>query len=215
MQNLSKKLQLKPDQHLLALNAPATFTEALQAEGCRITAAATAPAEGVAYDAVQLFVKDSSELNHYAPLAVAALKPNGMLWIAYPKKTSKIKTDLSRDEGWKVVAELGYAGVRQIAIDDTWSSLRFKHTSERKEPSKFGVDMPGIDRRARTVAIPDDLRGALESMNLLDTFEKLAFTHRKEYVVAILEAKRPETRASRIGKTIEQVLALSQRVKGS
>ena len=215
MQNLSKKLQLKPDQHLLALNAPATFTEALQTEGSRVTAAATVPTEGAAYDAVQLFVKDSRELNHYAPLAVAALKPNGMLWIAYPKKTSKIKTDLTRDEGWKIVAELGYAGVRQIAIDDTWSSLRFKHTSERKEPSTFGIDRPGIDRRARTVEIPDDLREALESMNLLETFERLAFTHRKEYVVAILEARRPETRANRIGKTIEQVLALSQRVKGA
>ncbi|WP_018476185.1 YdeI/OmpD-associated family protein [Pontibacter roseus] len=214
MQPLSKKLQLKPEQHLLALNAPDTFTETLQAEGCTVTAASAIPATGDTYDAVQVFVKDSSELNHFAPLAVAALKPGGMLWIAYPKKTSKVKTDLTRDEGWKTVAELGYAGVRQIAIDDTWSSLRFRHTSERKEPSTFGVDKPSIDRRARTVEIPQDLREALEAMDLLEVFEKLAFTHRKECVLAVQEAKRPETRASRIGKTIEQVLALSQRVKG-
>jgi uncharacterized protein YdeI (YjbR/CyaY-like superfamily) len=48
-------------------------------------------------------------------------------------------------------------------------------------------------------------------MNLLDTFEKLAFTHRKEYVVAILEAKRPETRATRIGKTIQMLMGQQTR----
>lgn len=211
MQNLSKKLQLKPDQHLLLLNAPKAIADILQAEGCNITAAASLPPGGAIFDAVQLFVNNSSELNDYLPLAVLALKTDGLLWIAYPKKSSKVKTDLTRDEGWKLVKEMGYEGVRQVAIDATWSSLRFKHTTERKAPSKFGVDMPGIDRRARTVELPDDLREALESMNLLDTFEKLAFTHRKEYVVAILEAKRPETRASRIGKTIQMLMGQQAR----
>ena len=206
MQSLSKKLQLKPGYHILALNAPQNFAETLQAEGCHVTEASSMPESGTTYDAVQLFAKDSSELNQYLPLVVMALKTDGLLWIAYPKKSSKIKSDLSRDEGWDVVSELGYEGVRQIAIDDIWSSLRFRHVSERKEPSKFGVDMPGIDRKARTVVIPDDLLEALEAVGLLETFEKLAFTHRKEHVLAITEAKRPETRASRIGKTIEMLL---------
>lgn len=206
MQSLSKKLQLKPGYHILALNAPQNFAETLMAEGCHVTEAATMPKSGTTYDAVQLFVKESSELNEYLPLVVMSLKTDGLLWIAYPKKSSKVKSDLSRDEGWKVVSELGYEGVRQVAIDDTWSSLRFKHISERKEPSKFGVDMPGIDRKARTVEIPDDLREALEAVGLLETFEKLAFTHRKEHVLAITEAKRPETRANRIGKTIEMLM---------
>ncbi|MHC2990644.1 hypothetical protein OB13_03245 [Pontibacter sp. HJ8] len=208
MQNLSKKLQLKPDQHVLLLNAPPTLADALKAEGCTITAETALPPAGALYDAVQLFVRNSSELNDSLPLAVLALKKDGLLWIAYPKKSSKVKTDLTRDEGWKLVKEMGYEGVRQVALDATWSSLRFKHTSERKAPSRFGVDPPGIDRKTRTVLLPDDLREALDAMGLLDGFEKLAYTHRKEYVTAIQEAKRPETRASRIGKTIEQVAAL-------
>ncbi|MDX5418122.1 MAG: YdeI/OmpD-associated family protein [Hymenobacteraceae bacterium] len=206
MQSLSRKLQLKPGYHVLALNAPQNFAETLKAEGCNVTMATNMPESGTTYNAVQLFVKSSKELDKYLPLVVMALKTDGLLWIAYPKKSSKIDSDLSRDKGWKVVSDLGYEGVRQVAIDETWSSLRFKHISERKEPSKFGVDMPGIDRKARTVEIPDDLREALEAVGLLETFEKLAFTHRKEHVLAIMEAKRPETRANRIGKTIEMLM---------
>lgn len=210
MSELGKKLQLKPSQQQLLLNAPEAFAQALAAEGYSITRADEAvPAVGV-YDAVQLFVRSKEELDHFAPQAVAVLKPEGMLWIAYPKKSSNIKTDLNRDSGWGAVAELGYAGVRQVAIDETWSALRFKHGSERKEASTFGVDRPGIDRKTKTVTVPADLQQALEEAGLLKTFNRLAFTHRKEHVVAVLEAKRPETRARRIGKTIEQLVKKQQ-----
>ncbi|PKV67383.1 YdeI/OmpD-associated family protein [Pontibacter ramchanderi] len=203
IQEIAKKLNLKPGWRVLVLNAQAGIAEALQAQGMEVD---STPAAGIAYDAVQVFATDSRELNYYLPMAEPALKRQGLLWVAYPKKSSGIKSDLNRDAGWEAISSLGYAPVRQVAIDDTWSSLRFKHESERSAPSKFGVDAPGIDRKNRTVEIPQDLREALESAGLLDTFEKLAFTHRKEHVLAILEAKRPETRSNRIGKTIQMLM---------
>jgi hypothetical protein len=211
MQDISQKLQLKTGYKVLLLHAPQVFAAELQTAGCQVTSTDTAPDENATYDAVQLFVKSRDELRHYFPLAVQALKTTGLLWVAYPKKSSKVKSVLTRDNGWEVAAELGYAAVRQVSLDETWSSLRFKHSAERSAPSSFGVDSPGIDRRARTVEIPEDLREALESIGLLETFERMAFTHRKEFVLAILEAKRPETRANRIGKIIEQVLGYSMR----
>jgi hypothetical protein len=210
MQEISKKLQLKSGYKVLLLHAPQALASELQAAGYQVTLT-DVPNEGAGYDAVQLFVKSSDELRHYFPLAVQALKATGLLWVAYPKKSSKVKSDLTRDTGWEVTTEFGYAAVRQVALDDTWSSLRFKHSAERNAPSSFGIDKPGIDRRARTVEIPEDLREALESIGLLETFERMAFTHRKEFVLAIMEAKRPETRANRIGRTIEQVLGYSMR----
>jgi hypothetical protein len=210
MSELGKKLQLKPGHHLLLLNAPEIFAQALASEAYAFTRTdGEAPAAGT-YDNVQLFVRNREELDHFAPQAVAVLKPEAMLWIAYPKKSSGIKTDLNRDNGWSTVAALGYTGVRQVAIDRTWSALRFKHASERKEASAFGVDMPGIDRKTKTVTVPEDLQQALEEAGLLEAFNKLAFTHRKEHVVAVLEAKRPETRTRRIGKTIEQLAKKQQ-----
>ncbi|WP_299706722.1 YdeI/OmpD-associated family protein [uncultured Pontibacter sp.] len=203
MQDIGKKLQFKSGWQVLVLNAPTGIAEALQVQGMEVH---TTPAIGTTYDAVQVFATNSRELNYYVPMAVPSLKRNGLFWVAYPKKTSGIKSDLNRDHGWEAVSDLGYAPVRQVAVDDIWSSLRFKHESERSTPSKFGVDAPGIDRKTRTVEIPQDLREALESVGLLETFEKLAFTHRKEHVLAIQAAKHPDTRSKRIGKTIEMLM---------
>jgi hypothetical protein len=63
------------------------------------------------------------------------------------------------------------------------------------------------DVAERTVDVPDDLAKALEKAGLHDAFERLAFTHRKEHVRAVEEAKKPETRARRIEKCVEMVSA--------
>src|SRR5262245_18660938 len=65
-----------------------------------------------------------------------------------------------------------------------------------------------LDTEPRTVAVPDDLQAALgDDRDARKAFEKLSYTHRREYVVWIEEAKRPETRARRVAGTVEGVLA--------
>ena len=49
-----------------------------------------------------------------------------MLWIAYAKGTSKVKTDVNRDRLWAAVQPIGWQPVRQIALDEVWSAMRFK-----------------------------------------------------------------------------------------
>ena len=61
------------------------------------------------------------------------------------------------------------------------------------------------DTQERTVDVPDDFAAALEAAGMRDAFDNLAFTHRKEHVRAIEEAKKPETRARRIEKALEMV----------
>jgi len=63
------------------------------------------------------------------------------------------------------------------------------------------------DDGERTVDVPDDLTAALRSGRALTKFEVLAYSHRKEYVRWVAEAKRPQTRADRIAKTVEMVKA--------
>ncbi|MBJ6117769.1 YdeI/OmpD-associated family protein [Pontibacter sp. BT310] len=206
MPSVSQKLQLKAPYSLLLLNAPDHLKGEFEQEGGKITAVTTINTENQ-FDVVQLFVTTKAELDTLGPQAVRALKPGGMLWIAYPKKSSGIKSDLTRDHGWATIKGLGYEGVRQIAIDETWSSLRFKHVAERIAPSKMGVDYPGIDRVNRTVTIPEDLQQAMEQVNVQELFAKLSFTDRKEHVIAVLEAKRPETRQARISKIVAKLQA--------
>src|SRR5688572_5139526 len=54
-----------------------------------------------------------------------ALHPEAKLWVAYPKITSKIYSELCRDYNWDVVTTEGYEGVSQVAIDSVWSAIRF------------------------------------------------------------------------------------------
>ncbi len=210
MPELYKKLQLKPSHTLLLLHAPKEIEVLLQENGINVISLDALPALG-SYDAVLLFVENSAKLEQEAAKVLTLLNPEGLLWIAYPKKTSGMKTDLTRDKGWSAMAALGYEPVRQVAIDEVWSALRFRPLGERKATSMFGVDMPGIDRKTKTVIVPNDMQLALQEAGLSDVFSQLAFTHRKEYVVAVLEAKRPETRTKRIQKAVEQ-LAQKQKV---
>lgn len=120
-QTLMQKLQLKPDFTLLVLNAPSGMTDLLPP--------ADSSAQAEPYDAVIVFVQDAAAIVAHAAAAVAAIKPDGVLWFAYPKKTGAIKTDIHRDVGWQPLTALGWDGVRQIAIDSTWSALRFRPVS--------------------------------------------------------------------------------------
>jgi hypothetical protein len=120
---LIKKLLIKPGMSLAVLNAPADYLEYLVPlpDGAHF---ADGP-EG-ALDFVQLFVRNSGEYERMGAAALRAVKPDGLLWICYPKKTSGAESDLDRDVVWKMLVPTGLRPVTQIAIDEVWSALRFR-----------------------------------------------------------------------------------------
>lgn len=73
---------------------------------------------------MQVFVKDQAKLAARAPAAIEAVKFAGVLWICYPKLTGKIKSALTRDVLWQLAP--GMRPVAQVAVDDTWSAMRFR-----------------------------------------------------------------------------------------
>jgi hypothetical protein len=141
---LMKKLQLKEGQRALLMNAPEGYRERLG------SAAITTDSQGT-FDFVQLFVKDSDELKQYAALAMGALMPGGILWIAYPKLSSGVKSDLTRDVGWEAVFQAGFRPVTQIAIDETWSALRFKPAPSGSEQELVTAQFAGVKAALRGV----------------------------------------------------------------
>ena len=76
-------------------------------------------------DGVLLFVKTLAEVDAKASPFVAAAKEDRLAWLAYPK-AGQLGTDLNRDVLWKHLLKQGIQGVRQIAIDDVWSAVRFR-----------------------------------------------------------------------------------------
>jgi len=72
-----------------------------------------------------------------------------------------------------------------------------------KQPGDFVCVTLRKDVEPREVEIPEDLLAALKSEpKALEAFNKLSFTHKKEYVKAVIDSKKPETRATRIQKTV-------------
>jgi len=128
---MAKKLRLLAEHSVVVLNAPAGFTAQLQ-PGPKAVASELRPNE--TFDAVLLFVHNADELRRLGPAAIHASRPNGLLWISYPKGGPvRGGTDLPATPSWvqrdvlgEITSETGYKPVAFIAVDGTWTALRFK-----------------------------------------------------------------------------------------
>jgi hypothetical protein len=120
---LARKLQLRPGYKITLVNAPPDMAEKLRP----LPEHATVTTASAPRDAVIAFAKDQADLGKVAAQAIKAVKPDGLLWLAYPKGTAKVKTDLNRDVLWQIVEERhGLEGVTLVAVDQTWSAMRFR-----------------------------------------------------------------------------------------
>jgi hypothetical protein len=117
MATLSKKFQLKAGQSLMLVNPPAGYENFLASEAIHVSESA---------DAVLLFVNSLAELEQIVPPAFRSSSEDALVWVAYPKGSSGVKTDLNRDKLWDALKTTGWRPVRQIAMDHIWSALRFR-----------------------------------------------------------------------------------------
>ena len=118
---LVRKLGFKPGMRAHYVNAPDGF-EALVGElpdGVRVLAR---PAD--ALDVVLLFVRERRELQRRLPALQRRLDAAGMLWVAWPKRASKVATDMTEDVVRDVALPRGLVDVKVCAIDETWSGLK-------------------------------------------------------------------------------------------
>ena len=128
---LAKKLRLVAGQAVLVLNAPDGYLSLLSPGPSDIR---TEQRSDAGHDAVLLFVHSVEELRRRGPAAIHAVKPNGLLWVAYPKGgETGAATDLPATPWWvqrdvlgEITGEKGYKPVTFVAVDETWTALRFK-----------------------------------------------------------------------------------------
>ena len=127
---LIKKLGIKPKHRVLILNAPEGFAEQLNAvlpEGVELV---TSPTTAGNSDVVLQFVGNKADVEQNIPKSIQLVKPGGLLWISYPKQSSKVPTDINRDILWKIFPDSEWRPVTQISVDEVWSALRFRPKSE-------------------------------------------------------------------------------------
>ncbi|HNL39170.1 MAG: hypothetical protein U0U46_16560 [Saprospiraceae bacterium] len=126
MQELLKKMNYKGQNPVLVLESPDDFALNL-ANALPDISVLTDPAGQEKTEFALAFVTRQAHIEALVPLLNARLEGDGLLWLAYPKGTSKrYKCDFNRDNGWQVLGKLGFEPVRQVAIDEDWSALRFR-----------------------------------------------------------------------------------------
>lgn len=123
MTPLFKKLNLTHQPMIHVLNAPDSFTPELVAlTGIEIRS----ELKGVTNFALA-FAITQAEVDAASRQIAAFAKGDAIVWMAYPKGASrKYKCEFNRDTGWSALGEAGYEAVRQVAIDEDWSALRFR-----------------------------------------------------------------------------------------
>ena len=127
---LIKKLLIKPGMRLAVFNAPDGYLETL---GPLPEDAQLADGPDGTLDFVQVFVKNRGEYDRLGPAALRAVKPDGLLWICYPKKSAGVESDLDRDVFWTLLDPAGLRPVAQVAVDEVWSALRFRPADRVKK----------------------------------------------------------------------------------
>ena len=123
MATLARRMKLQEGQLAVVLNAPEGALQELEPLpfGVILSENGKIPA-----DWILIFVKNQAELEKVLPKALKLFQPETLLWIAYPKKTSRIKTDFTRDTGWSFLQDKGLRWLTLVSFNEDWSAFAMR-----------------------------------------------------------------------------------------
>jgi hypothetical protein len=162
-QSLFEKLELKDEKNLLIQGLPSSIEK--QFAKLSYAKSVTPLLKSKKVDFALVFAVNQNQLNNVMKEVFGALHAESKLWVAYPRPTSKIVSDLNRDCTWELFTQNQYEGVSLVPLDHVWSAMRFikDHTAiappvEKKAPAKTGgfekslVAQPGVELGNTTVS---------------------------------------------------------------
>jgi len=204
----AEKFKIKEADTLLTLHAPAAFKKQLGP----LPAGVKIVSEGKTYNQLHWFVTGKAQMEKELKKIVALIKDNIICWIYYPKGTSGIQTDLTRDKGWDALLSHSdtLTWISLVSFDETWSAFgcRLKTVADKNKEAKPKEKsiLEYIDAAAKTIRLPEDFASVLKkNKTVTDFFNNLSFTNRKEYVEWIVTAKQDATRKMRVEGTMERL----------
>jgi hypothetical protein len=126
MPSIFQKLNLTTQKKILVYNAPDSFAGELN--GLKGVEIECDPRKPRAVQFALAFAISQAQVERFSNLLIPAAEGDAIIWFAYPKGTSKrYKCEFNRDTGWHVMTAAGFA-VRQVAVDEDWSALRFRRS---------------------------------------------------------------------------------------
>jgi hypothetical protein len=126
---LNRKLGLKPGYRIAVVNPPDRYWDLVHPLPERV---AVAGPRARRLDFVHVFVERRAELLRALPKLVGRIKPDGMIWVSWPKRASGVPTDVTEDAIRDIALPLGLVDVKVCAVDETWSALRLVIRVERR-----------------------------------------------------------------------------------
>ena len=120
---LYKKLGITNGSEILILNQPKKYITFFSEFPSKVLV--TTKGESKQLEFIHIFVKTIIELEHFYRLAKTRLKKNGILWISWPKKASKITSELNKFTIMKYGLDNGLVDTKEASIDQNWSGHKF------------------------------------------------------------------------------------------
>jgi hypothetical protein len=127
---LAKKLGLKGGSRIFLLNAPGNYLQLVSPlpEGVQVAPQITSHT-----DVIHIFSTKKEELSQALHTCLEKMRPNGMIWVSWPKKSSKVPTDITEDTIREVALPLGLVDIKVCAVDDVWSGLKLVIRKEKRK----------------------------------------------------------------------------------
>lgn len=127
-QTLFEKLQLQNEKNLLIQGIPSSIEK--QFAKVAFAKNLTPLLKSRKIDFALVFAINHNQLNGILREVIPSLHEEGKLWVAYPKISSKISTDLNRECSWEVLCQHGFESAEQVALDHCWMAMNFRKRKE-------------------------------------------------------------------------------------
>ncbi|MEP7259183.1 MAG: hypothetical protein ABI687_12350 [Flavitalea sp.] len=134
LQNLLEKLQYNDEKNILIQGLPSS----IEKQFMKLTFAknVTPLLKARRIDFALVFAVNENQLKGILSEVLPALRENGAFWIAYPKVSSKIVTDLYKTCSWDCLRDAGYEKITEVTLDHVWIAIRYSMTTEPKPARK-------------------------------------------------------------------------------
>lgn len=131
---LDRKLGLKPGMQVLFLGLPDHLAHLTAVEGLAAVLTEWPATDLDRLDYIHVFETSREALAAMVPRLLASIAPDGMIWISWPKKASKVPTSISEDVLREILLPTGLVDVKVCAVDGVWSGLKFMIRKELRKP---------------------------------------------------------------------------------
>lgn len=149
MAGVFAKLNLKNQREIVVLDAPQSFESEIKSLSG--VAVRRKLGEVKSADFVLAFGTRQSQVDTFAKAVAKKTSGDAVVWFAYPKGSSKRYTcEFNRDSGWASLGAAGFEPVRQVAIDEDWSALRFRRVEHIKTLTRSKLDAISKEGKRRT-----------------------------------------------------------------